>query len=184
MTWKIARTAALAAAWCLAAAPARTAPDAMSQAQMQIGLWPNQAKDLAGSLLGEYGAPDETAEDRLSWINAAPWSRIVVYRDPQGPDQPAHLLQAVPYRVPLKKWRSLSAFHRGAAYDPVREELVARTDREDTNFLALNLAEEVVRARRTGAEADAFFDKTVALSYSGKGSAYLRKLLFSPARPR
>lgn len=178
------RAAAVALFGLALAAPARPALDAMSEAQATIEPWPVDAKDLAGAMLGEYGPPDEAAPDHLAWSKAAPWERIVVFRDPKAPDQPDRLLQSVAYRVPLKRWRALTSFHRGVSFDPARDELVARTGREDTNFLALNLADEVIRGRRTGAEADAFFDKTSALAFSGKSSSYMRKLLFTPRRPR
>jgi hypothetical protein len=75
----------------------------------------------------------------------------------------------------------LSAFDRGVVYDPVREELVVRTDSEATNLLALNLADEVVQGRRSPAEAEAFFDATQRRAAAGEDSAYTARLMFLPA---
>lgn len=154
--------------------PARRTRDAVAS-------WPERSRLLADAIVREYGAPDEVQPAQLVWRRRHPWTMIAVFRDAQSPERPNNLLQALAYEVPLRRWRALSAFERGATYDPVRKELVARTDGEETNLLALNLADEVIQGRRSPAEANDFFDRTLSLSYAGKSSSYMVRLMFSPA---
>lgn len=143
--------------------------------------WPEGARRLAEAAVGEYGEPDAAVPDRLTWGARRPWTRIEVFRDAVSSERPARLLEAVPYAVPTRRWRVLNAFDRGVTYDPVRVELVARTDSEATNLLALNLADEVVQGRRTPADAERFFDETSRLLAAGGASSYAARLMFLPA---
>ena len=145
--------------------------------------WPEKSRDLAGLLLEKYGIPDEIVSSQLSWNDRRPWSKVVVFRDPEGAGRSNHLLESVAYgRVPLDRWREVAALGHVAAYDPVTQELSARTDAEATNYLALNLADEVIRGRRSAPAARAFYDSTLNLSRYGKSSPYMSRLLFRPRR--
>jgi hypothetical protein len=148
-----------------------------------ISRWPEKPRILAAALLHKYGVPNEIVSSQLSWNDRRHLKKIVVFRDPDAAGRSAHLLESVAYgKVALDRWRELSMLGHGAAYDPVTQELSARTDAEDTNFLALNLADEVVRGRRSGAAARAFYDATLNLSLYGKSSPYMSGLLFPPRR--
>jgi hypothetical protein len=175
--------AAAAFAWPFGGAtgsqPSEIETDAY-RTQSVIADWPERSRSLAESLIQQYGIPDEATPSRLSWKGREPWSRMLVERDSLEAARPTGLLQAVAYDVPLKRWRALGWFGRGVEFDPVAKELVARTDSEATNRLALNLADEVVRGRRTAEEARAFYDAAVALSVAGKSSSYMERLLFQP----
>lgn len=141
--------------------------------------WPSLSRNLARVVAQEYGKPDHIAPEALVWRNRGNWSTISVFRDMDTVDKPNILRQAVSYSVPLKNWRRLSAFNRGVTYDPVRHELVARSDSEAVNMLALNLADEVIRGVRSAPDAEKFYDLTTSLSAAGKGSRYMRQLLFT-----
>lgn len=155
---------------------------AWTSAEAAIRSWPAPSRALAGAMLEKYGAPDEIVASQLGWNDRRPWTRIVAFRDPKTVGGADVLLQSVAYgRVPFTRWRALSAFGHGTAYDPVKQELDARTEGETANILALNLADEVARGRRTPEDARAFFDRTVSLSLSGKSSPYTTRLLFAPA---
>lgn len=148
--------------------------------QSVISDWPERSRALAESLVQEYGIPDEATTAGLSWRAREPWSRIVVERDALDSARPSGVLEAVSYEVPLRRWRALGWFDRGVDYDPIKHELIVRTDSEATNRLALNLADEIIRGRRTAEEARTFYDETVALAASGKSSSYMKRLLFRP----
>lgn len=146
-----------------------------------ISRWPVKSRALAGVMLEKYGTPDEMVSSQLSWRGRRPWTRVVVFRDPAAGDGSDHLLEAVAYgEVHLDRWRELAALGRGAAYDPVTHELLARTDSEATNYLSLNLADEVIRGRRSAADARDFYDAASNLSLYGKSSPYMSGLLFRP----
>ncbi|MFI5345020.1 MAG: hypothetical protein ACHQ51_01480 [Elusimicrobiota bacterium] len=143
--------------------------------------WPEKARLLASATIREYGRPDEVRADQLTWTRRHPWTRIAVYRDAQSIENPNNLLQSLPYEVSPRRWRALSAFDRGVAYDPIRKELVARGESEGANLLALNLADDIIEGNRTPAEAAEFYDRTLDLARSGKSSSYMFRLMFSPA---
>ena len=150
-----------------------------SAAQSTIA-WPEHSRVMAEEITQEYGAPDAVQSSQLSWIGHRPWKLTVVYREDPAPGRPNGIEQSVSYEVPVRKWRELGAFDRGVEYDPVARELIARAGSEMANILALNLADEVIRGRRTAADAREFYDKTLSLSFSGKSSPYMRKLRFRP----
>jgi hypothetical protein len=153
---------------------------AMSAARSVIDGWPEHSRRLAESIIQVYGPPDVVQSSQLFWTGRRPWKKMVVYRDALASARPNGFEQSIAYDVRVNRWRAMAAFDRGVDYDPVGRELVAHTDAETTNFLALNLADDVIRGRRTPADAREFFDKTLTLSSAGKGSPYLRKLLFRP----
>jgi hypothetical protein len=150
-----------------------------SAANATIVDWPAKPRALARMLLEKYGVPDQIVPSQLSWSRQRYWAKIVVFRDPSSLGPSGHLLESVVYgRVSFDRWQDLTLFGRGATYDPAAQELSARTDAEGTNFLALNLADEVIRGRRSAADARRFYDMTRGLSLSGKNSRYMSRLLF------
>lgn len=162
-------------------APFALASDEAGRAKAATADWPEKARLLAAATVQEYGQPDEIRADQLTWRRRHPWTMIAVYRDAQSIESPNNLLQALPYEVSPRRWRALSSFERGVAYDPVRKELVARGESEEVNLLALNLADEIIQGKRSPAEAAEFYDRTLSLSRSGKSSSYMFRLMFSPA---
>ena len=152
----------------------------VSAAQSATQAWPEHSRVMAEAMVQEYGTPDGVQPSQLSWAGHSPWKSMVVYRDPSAPGRSNDFLQSVAYDVPVRRWRTLGAFDRGVEYDPVARELIAHAGSELANILALNLADEVIRGRRTAADAVEFYDKTLSLSLSGKSSPYTRKLRFRP----
>lgn len=155
--------------------------DDVRRTQDVIREWPRYAQDLAASIMQEYGAPDEIALSQLRWNDRKPYKRVVVFRDARSVDRPDGLLESVAYEMPLRRASALEAFGHGVSYDPFLHELVSRAEDEPADRLALNLADEVIRERRSVAEAVAFYDKTMSLSFSGKLSPYMSGLLFEPS---
>jgi hypothetical protein len=145
--------------------------------------WPRESAAAAARVIDKYGTPDQIETAEVSWFDRAPFARIDVYRDAPDPSRPYALRQLVAYVVHADKWSELKVFDRGVAYDPGLQALVACSDREDINLLALNLADEIVRGEKTSLEARALFDRTLALAYAGKSSRLTSKLLFRP-QPR
>jgi hypothetical protein len=151
---------------------------------LDLAGWNAQALAVATKTTERYGQPDLRAPDRLVWTHRGPWKRIVVVRDaPAGrfsPEHPAYLEQTVAYDVPADKLTAVASFEPSLLADAGREELTARSDSEQTNFLALNIADELVRGARGVDDAKSFFSRTSALSVSGKTSDYTQGLKFQP----
>jgi len=166
-------------AWNRPQAPRKESP-AISRALEVIADWPDDSRDLAGAIIDEYGAPDKTSSSRLVWTARPPWKNMTVFRRASDGGRAALLLRTVAYVVPVQRWRALEAFGHGVEYDPLKGELSARSTGEAANFLALNLADEVVRGHLSAADASALYDKTLSLMLSGKSSSYTARLRFRP----
>jgi len=149
------------------------------RAEAHMTDWPRASRLAAGDMIQRYGPTDRLSADAMTWFGRAPWKRIVAHADPrQGP-----LEQVVGYKLPPEKTEPLLAFGRGVVPDSADSELSARHDREQLNFLALNLADDIVRGAKNPKEARAFYDQTVSLAASGKSSGYTAGLLFERYDP-
>ena len=147
--------------------------------------WPERPRDAARALIAKYGEPSSFDDDRLVWYGIGPWQETAVYRE--APESSGHrgediLEQSISYIVPEKELAELNRFDRRLDFDKPSGELVARSESENLNYLALNLADEIVNGKRTADEARDFYRKTLKLAASGKTSAYMERLLFPPRR--
>ena len=169
----------LAGPLLIAAAACRTpkafGPSQRSElAQSVTRDWSEGARLTANRLIEKYGPPDAIASGALAWKNKPPWRRILVWDDPLG----GNLEEAVSYRVPDGKRAALKALDGIVQVSPDGAELSAQSSGEPNNFLALNIAHEIIRGDMNPADARHFYDKTLDLAASGKTSRYLQGLLF------
>jgi hypothetical protein len=157
-------------------AAARESPGAM------IGAWPKPARSLAGALIEKYGEPDRFDGSALAWHDRGPWRRIVVFRD-AGPGflwmrNKDLLEQTIAYQVPNDRIADLGRFDKRVTVGASGGELSSRAENEGMNYLALNLAEEIVTGKRSVAEARDVHREVEWLVKSGKASPYFEGLLF------
>lgn len=146
------------------------------QARRVISVWPVVAQRTAEAVLEKYGAPDLSVSDRLVWYDNGSWKITTVYRDPG-----AHidvLEQTIGYSVPQEKVGALAKLDFALRLSRDNRSLSAVSEAEETNILALNLADEVVRGKRSPEDARAFYLKTVVQWNAGKSSPYMKDLLF------
>ncbi len=147
--------------------------------------WPTFSYRLARLMLSEYGQPVESSDHRLTWIDNGPWKRTVVYRKAPKERMLAgdggRLEQSVAYRVPPDRLADLGRFNMDVEADKEAGRLTVISDSESENFLTLNLADEVIRGRRSPKSAKDFRRKQLRLMDAGKTSPYLERLLFVPA---
>jgi hypothetical protein len=164
--------------------PAEIGANPFRTADLIIQDWPEPSRLLAKAVMEKYGPPDEVADKGILWRDNGPWKRTVVYRSPpdgsplsSGADV---LQQAVGYRVPLAKFGELARFDPRVVADRTRDELSARSDSERLNFLALNLADEIIAGWKDAAEARRAYDGICSLERAGKSSSYAEGLRFTP----
>lgn len=150
-----------------------------------LGAWPEKPRLIARLMIEKYGQPDEIAKGRLIWNGNGPWKRTTVYREEVKHNWPMPhtdlLEQTVNYKVPPEKFSDLARFDGSVFAERTKGELSARCDKEEANFLALNLANEVIEGRKDVDEARRFYEQTIQRMLAGKSSNYLQKLLFKPA---
>ena len=143
--------------------------------------WSASGKLAAGLMSEEYGPPQRIFPGAIAWDDCRPWKRIVV----EANASTAALEQVVDYYVPDAEFRELARFAHGLVVYADGRELGARSDREELNRMALNLADDIVTGRRTPEQAVRFYARTAELAAAGKSSPYLDRLLFEvPPPPR
>lgn len=145
--------------------------------------WPLDTKKAAQAMIEKYGQPDGVTDRMLVWNDKDPWAKVIVYRDAvkEGAltSHDAFLANVINYKVPAEKVADLIRFDRALVIDVTRGTLASSCDTEGCNFLALNLANDIVTGKRDVASAKDFFSSTLTKSLSGKSSPYMEKLQFS-----
>ena len=133
-------------------------------------------------LLDKYGLPDDVTPFRMTWNNKWPWKRTIVSNQKQiyrSLDDFNVLEQTVAYTVSFDQAAELLAFRDGLVVDLENDELTSRADREEINFLTLNLADDILHGRATVAQARASYAEMLELEAAGKSSPYLTRLLWT-----
>jgi len=119
-------------------------------------------------------------------MNKGPWKAIVVNRREVPHSFPkAHtdLLEGViDYRVPPDKFDDLAHYDGSVIAERTKGTLTARCDKEEMNFLALNLAHDIVSGRKTVAAARKEYADTAMAFMKGEKRPYTQKLQFDVAK--
>lgn len=146
--------------------------------------WPPTAKLAAHTIISKYGLPQELTPTKLIWEDNRPFRATIVHREEIPHNFPfphADVLeQVVKYRVPDGKAEKLQRFDGSLVIDRTKGELGSNCDREETNILALNLADEVIRGRRTVEETREKFAKTSQEFRAGNSHNITNTLMFNP----
>lgn len=171
----------------LAAAPPWTAaqskPHASATAEQVIATWKATPKDVAGKMLAKYGQPQEVTANRLVWHNNGPWkfSQLVneeIAHEFPMPHKDA-LYQAINYRIDPAKADELLQYDGSLLLERTKGEIGARCDKEDANFLAINLAHDIATGKRSVDDARKFYaDSMMAMMKQNKKNEYLEGFIF------
>jgi hypothetical protein len=152
-------------------------------AQSAIASWPVNTKKAAQAMIEKYGQPDGVTDRTLVWYDKEPWQKVAVFREPVKHATPMphedFLENTINYKVPENKVADLIRFDQALVIDVTRGTLSSHCDSEGANFLALNLANEIVTGKRDVASAKDFQKGTLTKSMAGKSSPYMDKLMFS-----
>jgi len=158
----------------------------MPRAAEVIARWPEEAREAAQLVLDARGEPDEVSESQLTWYDAAPWKRVVAQRAFWKHDFPAPHTDSVEsfidYRVPVDLVADLARFDGSVMVERTSGELSARCHDEQANFLALNLAHEIVRRQRTVDAARSYYRKEFLDARRKQPTPYMEGLRFQPAQ--
>lgn len=133
--------------------------------------WPNEPREAVDRMIKKYGSPDEVTESMLVWNNNGPWKKTIISRDevPHRFPKPHSdvLEQVIDYKVPPEKFDDLARFDGSVIVERTKGTMSARCDREAANFLALNLAHDIITDRRTVED--------VRQAYAEKIKAFMQK---------
>lgn len=164
---------------------AGAALDRRELAEATVSHWSAVSRLAARRLMEEYGVPDEVHSGHLVWINNAPWRRTIVSNarpmletDVAGLDV---VEQTVNYPLTPKQAVDVAAYDDRVVFNPRAGELSSRADKEEHNFLRLNLADDVANGRLRPEQARDSYASIVTFERAGKTSPYLLGLRFSVA---
>lgn len=151
-----------------------------------VKAWPGTSREAAQAMIAKYGHPDEATDNLLLWRNNGVWKQTVVYREEVQHNFPVPhhdvLQQSINMNVPPNKVSELLAFDGSLLVDRTKGELAARCDQEAMNFLALNLAYDIIMGNKTADEARSFYTKTAKAFLKGEEDEYTQKLNFVPEK--
>jgi hypothetical protein len=158
------------------------APDQATVEQI-IATWKRQPQAVARQMIAKYGQPHEATAQRIIWHNNGPWKRTELINEeiPHNFPKPHKdmLLQVINYQTPAEKFDELATYDGSVIAERTRGELAARCDKEEANFLALNLANDIVNGKKTVEEARQFYAEAVM---EKKHPEYMQGFVFDVAR--
>jgi hypothetical protein len=148
--------------------------------------WPDKAREAAEKIVAKYGLPAEASTSMLMWHGNGPWKHTIAYREEVAHDFPMPhkdvVEQFIDYRVRVDKFDDLAQYDGSVICERTKGEISARCDKEEMNFLALNLARDIVDGKSTVQEAREFYAKTPWHSWRARRIPTPRACR-SPSRP-
>jgi hypothetical protein len=166
------------------AAPQSKAPGSLTAEQV-IGSWKQTPQDVAKTMIAKYGQPQEVTANRLIWHNNGPWKYSELVNEEIAHDFPVPhkdvLRQVINYKIVSDKADELLAYDGSVILERTKGEISARCDKEDANFLAINLADDVANGRRSVEDARKFYaESMMAMMKQNKKNEYLQGFRFKP----
>lgn len=150
--------------------------------------WPDVSKKAAQEMKAKYGEPDGMTSSAVIWENNGPWKMTVVYKEPIDHDFPKPhqdvLHQEVLHSVPTEKFDELAEYDGSVVAARTFGTLAARCDKEAMNFLALNLAHQLINDEVTVEEARQAYADNVQKFMAGEKPEITQKLLFPTEQPQ
>jgi hypothetical protein len=147
--------------------------------------WPQKTQEVVQATVAKYGPPDEMTASMLVWHDNGPWKRTIIYREEINHAFPmAHndvLEQFIDYQAPPDKFDELAMYDGSVIAERTKGEISARCDKEEMNFLALNLANDIASGKRSVEEARKFYANTAMAFMKGQSSPYVQGLQFQVA---
>jgi len=158
------------------------APPPQPSAEAMIATWPEVPRNVANQMIAKYGQPEGVTPSRLIWQNRGPWREIIVYREeiPHNFPKPHTdlLEQTINYQVPVEMFDDLAAYDGSVIAERTAGTLAARCDMEAANFLALNLANDIVTGKKTVQEARQAYGEAIQALMRGEKPPYTQGLQF------
>lgn len=145
--------------------------------------WPEASQKAAKEMEAKYGKPNGATSDMLVWNNNGVWLKTIVYKKEMKHDFPKPhtdvVEQWVNYRVPMNDYCKLAAYDGSVTANRTNGTISARCDKEAMNFLALNLANEMIKNNKTSDQAREDYAKDAMAFMEGKKPSSTQKLNFN-----
>lgn len=144
--------------------------------------WPQESREAARLVLDAHGEPDEVTPTHLVWHQVGPWKRMVASRSFSAHDFPAPHVDCVEsfldYRVPVERVEDLVRFDGSVVVRRTEGEISARCHDEQANFLALNLAHDIVTGAKDVQEARDYYGTEFLDARRKRPTPYMEGLRF------
>ena len=152
-----------------------------------ISGWPKASQLAAKMMMDKYGKPNESTPRMLIWYNNGPWKRTIVYDTESKHIFPVDHMdvmeQVIDHKVPVAKFSDLAAFDGSVTVRRTDGEMSAKCDKEGANFLAINLAHDVLTGKKTVAQARDFYANAIKeFALQNKMSPYMKSFQFSMSK--
>lgn len=150
--------------------------------QNKIKGWPETSHEVAHKMIEKYGEPSQQTDDMLIWKNTGPYIHTIVYKEEIQHDFPMPhkdvLEQVINYDVPVEKFSDLARYDGSVIVERTKGTMAARCDKEAANYLALNLANDIIKGERSVEEARDMYAETIMKMMQGEEHQYLKELAF------
>jgi hypothetical protein len=148
-----------------------------------IAKWPKEPRESAQRLIREYGPPEEGSDSQLVWYDTADgWKRTVLTREEVPHDFPVHhndfLEQFIDYRVPVEMFTRLAEYDGSVIAERTKGELSARCGGTSMNFVAINLAHDIITGKRDVQNARDEYARLYAAYQRGEKPPYTQTFQF------
>ena len=165
--------------------PAMASEMTVDSVRSMVSEWPEGSSKAAMAMIEKYGMPDGVTPTLLTWSNSGPWKWTRVFRDPVQHDfpmpHPDVLEQAINYDAPVDMFDELARYDGSVIVERTKGQMSARCDKEGANFLAINLANDVVTRQRTVEEARDYYARAMkTFMETNEMDPYMQGLAFQP----
>ncbi len=155
----------------------------MKMSMDEMKSWPMASQMAVKEQMDLYGKPAEMTPTTVVWHNNGPWKKTIISKMENKHDFPKTHMdcmeQCVSYKVPIDKYDDLAQFDGSVTVDRTQGLLAARCDKEENNFLALNLAHDVITGNKSVEEARKAYGEMIKQAMAGNKPEYMKKLTFS-----
>jgi hypothetical protein len=148
-----------------------------------IGGWPQEPRESAKRLIAYYGEPHEYSASQLIWYGTSDgWKRTVLSKEEVPHNFPSphtdYLEQFIAYRVPLELYSTLAEYDGSVIVERTKGEMSARCGGTAMNFVAVNLAHDIITGKRSVAEARAKYTRLYQSYKAGEHEPYTQGFQF------
>jgi hypothetical protein len=162
----------------LGAAPVHSA----AHGEMDLSGWHEASQKAAKHMMDTYGPPAEMTDTMLIWHETGPWVKTIIYKDATTHNFPMEhpdvMQQWVHMDVPPELFDELAMYDGSVVVNRTEALISARCDKEGANFLAINLAHDIVSGERSVEEARDFYAETIKKVMNGEKPEYTTGFTF------
>jgi hypothetical protein len=166
------------------AVSAALAVPAFAEAHMDLSDWPEASQKAAKHMMDKYGEPAHVTDRQLIWYDTGPWVKTVIYDEATTHNfpmtHPDVMQQWINMSVPADMFDELAEYDGSVVVNRTEGLISARCDKEGANFLAINLAHDIVEGNRTVEEARDFYAETIKKVMDGETPEYTQGFIFEP----